>query len=24
MDIEAAKKFSPALVFPNEADNTLT
>ena len=24
MDIEAAKKFSPALVFPNQADNTLT
>ena len=24
MDIEVAKKFSPALVFPNEADNTLT
>jgi|TARA_B110000977_G_scaffold201863_1_gene299491 aspartate 1-decarboxylase len=24
MDIEAAKKFSPSLVFPNEADNTLT
>ena len=24
MDMEAAKKFSPSLVFPNEADNTLT
>lgn len=24
MDIEAAKKFSPSLVFPNEANNTLT
>lgn len=24
MDIEAAKKFSPSLVFPSEADNTLT
>jgi len=24
MDIEAAKKFSPSLVFPNAADNTLT
>ena len=24
IDIEAAKKFSHSLVFPNEADNTLT
>ena len=24
IDMEAAKKFSPSLVFPNEADNTLT
>lgn len=24
MDIEEAKKFKPSLVFPNEADNTLT
>lgn len=24
MDMEAAKNFSPSLVFPNEADNTLT
>lgn len=24
MDIEAAKEFKPSLVFPNEADNTLT
>jgi aspartate 1-decarboxylase len=24
MDLAEAKKFNPALVFPNEADNTLT
>ncbi|WP_420570811.1 aspartate 1-decarboxylase [Kordia sp.] len=24
MEIEEAKKFKPSLVFPNEADNTLT
>jgi aspartate 1-decarboxylase len=24
MELEEAKKFKPALVFPNEADNTLT
>ena len=24
MDLEEAKKFKPALVFPNEKDNTLT
>lgn len=24
MDIEEAKQFKPSLVFPNEADNTLT
>jgi len=24
MDIEEAKEFKPSLVFPNEADNTLT
>jgi len=24
MDIEDAKQFKPSLVFPNEADNTLT
>jgi aspartate 1-decarboxylase len=24
MELEEAKKFTPALVFPNEADNTLT
>ncbi|ALU75848.1 aspartate 1-decarboxylase [Tenacibaculum dicentrarchi] len=24
MELEEAKKFTPSLVFPNEADNTLT